>query len=577
MVLRVVLLVLGLLAIGPAAAQPTALTGDPGPEVTSTVSRAEFDRQAAQLSALQSQIADANARQVVQLTHSDAIRILLWMTAGFVALSVIVFIYLAHYVRREFWQLAAQSGPDAWRTYLMQLPLGVPEGSVRALVSLFVIIFGLVVIVMQKQLGLENVEAISGFVGIVITFYFTARSGDQAQKAVDAAKEATARTTEANEGLRSAASALEEAKRTVAATPVTVPSAVSASAPAGPTTAQQTLRDIRERIAAVRQVAGMASRLGVGTEILAGADSAVQTADGLLGAIDPLLSGHPDAGAVATVLQRAEAALGPLENLGLPGALADGIATLRGALDIAGPIVASIPGGPIGIVGGIVMAGVKLAQNQRQFETLKTALLNKPFDPALLPAVVDGVAATAALDISPHLRKLLGGMPPVVATALMREVIQRAPGGGPVPLTEIAARLMATGLDAEGTNVPFAGRVASAEELVQALEEYRGSLVFQAARQQLDGSVELPAAGGQAATAVSLQSLADAARAFEGDPAAASQIERLVFLAEALSKLQIGAGTGGIADLVGKALGAALSLLPSRAAQREEAIRPEQP
>ena len=93
--------------------------------------------------------------------------------------------------------LHPHSGPDAWRSYLMQIPLGAPEGSVRALISLFVIIFGMVVLVLQNQLGVKNVEAISGFIGIVITFYFTSRSNDQTQTAVDAVHKAAAGATEA--------------------------------------------------------------------------------------------------------------------------------------------------------------------------------------------------------------------------------------------------------------------------------------------------------------------------------------------------------------------------------------------
>src|SRR5262249_21127234 len=141
--------------------------------------------------------------------------------------SAVILIVLAYNVRQVFWKVAAQAGPDAWRTYLLQLPLGVPEGSVRALVSLFVIVFGLFVLVLQKQLALNNVEAVSGFICIVITFYLTSRGGDQAQKAVDAAREAAANAQtavsnavqESRTQLQNAASGLTGATQRIVATP----------------------------------------------------------------------------------------------------------------------------------------------------------------------------------------------------------------------------------------------------------------------------------------------------------------------------------------------------------------------
>jgi hypothetical protein len=244
------------------------------------------------------------------------------------------------------------------------------------------------------------------------------------------------------------------------------------------------------------------------------------------------------------------------------------MATLKGTFDVAGPILAGIPGGPIGIVGGIVMAGVKLAQNQRQFDALKAALLRKPFDPILLPSLVDGVAATAALEISPQMRAVLGDAGPAAATELMRLVTRPTDAGQPVPLADLAAQLLASGLNVDGQTLPIAGRVASAAEILRALEEYRSSLVFNAARSQLDGAVELPASASRPAATLDLRRLVDATQSLGHDPVMASQIEKLVFLAEALAKLPT--GTAGAAGLVAKALEAAELLLPKRTDKREE-------
>lgn len=131
--------------------------------------------------------------------ENQALEILIALTALFVLFSAVAMTGLAIFVRRYFWAKAAD-GPDiGWRTYLMQLPLGAPEGSVRALLSIYIIIFGLLVLVMQRRLGLVNVEAITGFLGMVIAFYFTSRSNDQAHRAVaTAARHAMAAADAAN-------------------------------------------------------------------------------------------------------------------------------------------------------------------------------------------------------------------------------------------------------------------------------------------------------------------------------------------------------------------------------------------
>ncbi len=66
---------------------------------------------------------------------------------------------------------------------LTELPCGVPDGTIRALISCFIIIFGFLLIGLQKPLGLASAEALTGFIGAVISFYFATRSGEQARHA----------------------------------------------------------------------------------------------------------------------------------------------------------------------------------------------------------------------------------------------------------------------------------------------------------------------------------------------------------------------------------------------------------
>jgi hypothetical protein len=525
----------------------------------------------------------ANFAEATSGERQTAVRIVVGVAIAFVLVSTLLLLHLGSHVRQVFWQNASNLGPDAWRTYLLQLPLGAPDGSVRALVSIFVIVFGMIVLVLQKPLGLANVEAISGFIGIVITFYFTARSNDQVQKATDAARDAannanaavanansvvakTAEDTKAQ--MASAATTLTDAARTVATTPTAAPAATATST-AGD--GQGKLLELRDRLADIRGVAQVAGTLGVGTEIMAGADKVLETADRLLSVVSPLLSGRADAGAIASVIDSVSKELGPVENLGLPGTLADSIAAIRGIADVAGPIIAGIPGGPIGIVGGIVMAGVQLARNRQQFEAFKTAILNKPFDPDLMPAiVVDGNAAKAALDSAPQIKKLLGTNGDAAATDLMRTVLRRGTDGQlPMPVADVANAILANGLEAGGTTVRLDGSCTVAQ-LSEALAEYRGTLLFHAASNQVQGQVALPAVGSEPGRSIDIPKLLIAARGLTlRAPQAGAEIEKLMFLAEALGKVT-DRGGDGIAGLIGPALGLAVNLLPQRAERREE-------
>jgi len=82
------------------------------------------------------------------------------------------------------------------------LPFGVPEGTVRGLVSLMIIIVGLGVLIVQEPLGIESSEAVAGFISAVIAFYFVTR--EQAAS---------------NNALRSATSALQAATQGLTGSP----------------------------------------------------------------------------------------------------------------------------------------------------------------------------------------------------------------------------------------------------------------------------------------------------------------------------------------------------------------------
>ncbi|MFM0236582.1 hypothetical protein [Paraburkholderia phytofirmans] len=513
----------------------------------------------------------------VQLTREQAMRLLggtsdaqrnrvmFWLiiaSFSFVALSLVIMVLVVGFVRWSFWRRASLEGPHKWRTYLLQLPLGAPEGSVRALLSLFVVVFGFLVIAMQGYLSLGNTEAIAGFVGAVITFYFTSRNSEQARKAIlqaHAAADATA-TNVANV-IQTAADAATTAQRensdrmsavtksafdksaetaTIALRTIADTAAGAAGATDSPATSTQSqLSTLRDRLTAMQQVARGVSDLGLGGETLPAAAATVATVSDLLGKIQPLLNGKPDAATITSVLQEAGAKLPALEAAGLPGALAESIEVLR---TVASPILAGLPGGPAGIVGGVLIAGIRLAGRQRDLNTFKAALLSKPFDPVLLPDAPDEAEAAAAFAISPMMQAHFPNADPSTRLALMALATRKNEDGTRRNAADIAqtcaddiASRTANVLPARGPDTEF----TSVAELTHALDEYLGSLVHLNAKQALPADTTLTAGTSDAAPQPSLQTLADAARQLLPDPKAAAQLERLVYLGEALGKLPI--------------------------------------
>jgi hypothetical protein len=288
-------------------------------------------------------------------------RVMVWLITAsfsFVALSIIIIMMMiiVGLVRWSFWKNAAQAGPHRWRTYLLQLPLGAPEGSVRALLSLFVVVFGFLVIAMQGYLGLGNTEAIAGFVGAVITFYFTSRNSEQARKAIAQAQTAADSTaTDVANVIQKATDSATTAQRENAdrmtsftksafekSTDTTASAAGSSAANIGTASEQSRLLSLRDRLTAIQQVARSVSDLGAGGETLPAAAATIATIGDLLSRVQPLLNSKSDAASVQSVLQEVGSKLPVLEAAGLPGALAESIEVLRTA---ASPILAGLTGG----------------------------------------------------------------------------------------------------------------------------------------------------------------------------------------------------------------------------------------
>jgi hypothetical protein len=459
------------------------------------------------------------AAEPVQAVQTAALHVLLIFTALFLVLSLATLAALALLVRRSFWQQAATGTDTAWRMYLMHLPLGAPAGTVRALISLYVVVFGLLVLVMQNRLGLTNVEAITGFIGVVITFYFTSRGHEQAQ-----------RPAAPPPAPPSAGPAQDAHSTTDPSVPTAAPVDPAQAGPAGK------LRDLRDDVQLARQTIGALKTLNVGTGLLDQADSLAGDADTALKAIEPLLDGKADPAGIAAALAQGQPLLDRLNGAGLPGILGEAAGAIGPAMKLLGPALGGISGGPLGIVGGLVMGGVQLLADQQKFAAWKAALLASPFDRALLPPVVDGNAAQLALQAAPGMAQHLAGAPPALATEMLRAALEQGPDGAPKPAAEVAAELLAR---SDLGDLP--ARFASADELAAALQEYRAGSVFAEASRQLAGKIDIPAsATGGAPASIDLPTLMRAALGLRADPGAAAALDRVAGVVQALGALHLG-------------------------------------
>lgn len=481
----------------------------------------------------------------------------------FALLSALIIGYLAYHVRREFWSRAAASDSSDWRAFLMQLPLGAPEGSVRALVSLFVIIFGFVVLATQRRLGLSNSEALSGFVGAVIAFYFASRGNDQLQKAAAVATGAAANAVAASETAAGISSTVQQAAeqmhiatsrtsdltnrlttnvdaltRTVdrGATPG-APSVYKTDAVASISTVnslQQRLQAAHGALSILQQTARALGNHPLGTNVFTDAKQTLDTIDRLLLGIQPLLTGKPTPESVEAALANVESALPGLENAGLPGVLADILSTLSAGRSVVTAASAALAGGPFGVVAGVIAAAVAAGAAKDKFANFKKAVLAAPYDPVLLPLQVTATIAQPVMQASTIARDHFSREDSKIARDVVQLALQKD-GDSLRPAQELLESN--EGIDVLNRATP---PFASPEEFIEMIDELRGAAVFQALRDKLDGDVTLPEIPGQEQPqGVKLRDLATAANEFMNDPMTQPDMERLLYLAEGLATMPV--------------------------------------
>jgi hypothetical protein len=495
----------------------------------------------------QAQAQAQNAALLLRLPYSQTDRFIAWAILIGVLVTFMVGSWrLLHYLADKASASEAPPGdqPNAARRFL-DLPLGAPEGSVRALVSVFIIVIGFVLLALQGPLGLTASEAITGFLGTVITFYFASRTTEQSRQIVEASKEAVDRATAAAQNAGNAAATASTAATDAGTAARNAAGSTMIAGGAGATPEQQsrmaTLRDVQGKLQALRGLVAVASTLGVGTGAVAGADRALARVDGLLGRITPVLGGQANAETIGKLAEEAAGALRDLGDLGPVGnAVSDAMATVGRVAAQSTPI-ANVLGtvfgggavaGPAGLVAAVVVGGLQLVKEKEKFDRWKAAMLDTPLDLGLLPQVVDAGLAAAALRRAPQLAEKLapnGTVEPALALSVW-ETVGTAAGRTPAPAREVAVAVLA-GAEGEGAAALRLHFGNNPEALADAIEDLRAAMTGAAALQGL--GMERLAVGG---AEVSTLALAGAVRSARQDSRVAAEIERMVYLVEALGK-----------------------------------------
>jgi hypothetical protein len=328
--------------------------------------------------------------------------------------------------------------------------------------------------------------------------------------------------------------------------------------PAALAVAQDSLRQLVADLSTERQGLTVLGRIDTGNQRPVDASALIAAVDNGLQTLRPFLDGNPRSTDVAAAVTRARDLLQTTRDAGLPGLVADSLAVLRGVAEATLPVVTSIPGGPVSIAAGILLGGLKLYQNSKAFDALKSALLIAPYDPDLLPTVPDANNALAALQAAPLLAARAGPLANSLpfAGAVMQAALRRDPAGALVPSDLVAAALLHSG---PGQDFGLAGLFASPDELAEAIEAYRGSLIFNRARQRLKGQDPITVPTDAGGVQLDLAALLDGVLALRTDLRATVAIERLVATVEALAKLP--ANQQATADLVRRSISQALDIL----------------
>lgn len=408
-------------------------------------------------------------------------------------------------------------------TLVQGMPLGVPEGTVRACIGLFIIVLGVAAIVFQRQLGLGTTGELAGLLGTVLGFYFGTRttSGDReaAREATRTAAEKTAEAAAAGERAEAALARVEGIREEAART---------AEAEA---TARSTLGQA-ERIATnARTIAEVVASVAPGLPLARTAARVSTLAESAIAAAKAAADGTVDKDAVADAAGRAVSLVAEISGEDpLAKLVAGATGGLGGALKGAAGLAAAI-GGPLGLAGAVLIGAAGAFRiGTEHYRRWVARVLDRPYGLDLYPeGLTDAPMALAALEVSPIFRRVYGetilaprdlaAARALLTAALGPEAATLIPSGGgalrPAPISE-------------------GGAFATTIELEEGIQQFRRAVLERILDQADSAPVAVPLPGGP--IAVPQEALRQTVDAVREDPGGAAALDQLALAGARLAR-----------------------------------------
>ena len=397
---------------------------------------------------------------------------------------------------------------------LKSLPLGLPEGTVRAALGLVIVTLGLTAILFQRPLGLASTGEIAGLLGTVLGFYFGARgAGVEREREAEAAREAEGRAARAEAEARAAAREAEAARSR------------SEQEIATHDAAREGLSAAARLASGVKAAAEAIAAADPSSNLAREAARAAALAETTLAAVQAGQSGDlAEAAQRVATLAQALAPANPLVSLAAE--TARGIAPALARV----PALAAAVGGPVGLVGAVLAGGLQAAQvGAEHYRRWVARVLDRPYGLDLYPeGLADAPMSLAALERAPIFARIYRDMLATRDLAAARALM------GAALAPDAADRLVA----GEGALPPRpigadAG-FASERELEEGLAEYRRALIDGLLDSADPRPVSVPLPAGPRLVAQSdLRAVLDAARE---DLGAAAALDRLALTAGRLAQ-----------------------------------------
>jgi hypothetical protein len=403
------------------------------------------------------------------------------------------------------------------------MPLGVPEGTVRACIGLFIIVLGIAAIVFQRQLGLGTTGELAGLLGTVLGFYFGTRtSAGEREAAREATRTAAEKTAEAEAAKRRAETVLAREGE------IRAEAARTAEAEAK---ARSTLDEAGRIAANARTVAEVVASVAPDLPLARTAARVTTLADSAIAVVKSAAGGTVDQGAVAEAANRAASLVAeiggedPLAKLvsGATGGLAG---ALKGAAGLASAV-----GGPLGLAGAVLLGAVGAFRiGTEHYRRWVARVLDRPYGLDLYPeGLTDAPMALAALEVAPIFRRVYGETilaPRDLAAA--RALLAAALGPEATMLIPAGSGALRPAPVGEG------GAFATTIELEEGIQQFRRA-VLERILDQTDSApvtVTLP----DRTIAVKQETLRQAVDAAREDPGGAAALDQLALAGAKLAR-----------------------------------------